>query len=60
MALLVSAGGDVRSVIEGSQVELVIFDVAGRRVRTLADGYAAGGSHSLTWRGRGDQGESLS
>ncbi len=40
-------------------VKLAIVDVAGRRVRTLAQGTFPAGSHSLTWDGRDDGGRAL-
>lgn len=40
----------------GGRVRLVIFDVAGRRVRTLVDGVLAPGFHVSEWDGRGDGG----
>jgi hypothetical protein len=38
---------------------LVLFDVAGRRVRTLADGTRAAGEHAVAWDGRDDAGARL-
>uniref|UniRef100_A0A832I3Y7 T9SS type A sorting domain-containing protein n=1 Tax=Eiseniibacteriota bacterium TaxID=2212470 RepID=A0A832I3Y7_UNCEI len=35
---------------------LAVFDVSGRRVRTLLDGPQAAGSHLVRWDGRGDGG----
>jgi len=35
---------------------LVVFDVAGRRVRTLIDGILWRGEHGQTWDGRDDRG----
>lgn len=35
---------------------LTIFDVAGRRVRSLLDGRLAAGSHEVAWDGRDDHG----
>ena len=41
-------------------VEVQIFDVAGRRVRTLLRGETlAAGPHSISWEGRTDAGETL-
>jgi hypothetical protein len=37
-------------------VDLAVFDLAGRRVRTLAGGEHAAGDHRLTWDGRGRDG----
>ncbi|MEN8008254.1 MAG: choice-of-anchor D domain-containing protein [Candidatus Krumholzibacteriota bacterium] len=38
------------------QVRLVVFDVTGRRVKTLHDGHLEAGPHSLVWQGRDDGG----
>jgi hypothetical protein len=40
-------------------VVLEIFDVAGRRVRTLAGGTLPAGGHAVTWDGVDDQGRAL-
>jgi len=40
----------------GGRVRLEIFDVAGRRVRTLVDGTLGPGFHVSEWDGRGDGG----
>ncbi len=42
-----------------SQVKLDVFDVRGRRVRTLTDERMTAGSHGVTWDGRDDAGRSL-
>ena len=34
-----------------ASVTLAVFDVMGRRVRTLTDGFAAAGSHRAVWTG---------
>lgn len=39
-----------------SAVDASVFDVAGRRVRTLHDGPLAAGTHALAWDGRDAQG----
>jgi hypothetical protein len=39
----------------GGDVRLDLFDLAGRRVRTLADGRLAAGPHVTTWDGRDEQ-----
>ncbi len=36
--------------------EVVIFDVAGRKVKTLLQGQLPAGTHSVTWNGDDDQG----
>jgi len=37
-------------------VELVLYDIRGRRVRALCSGSLSGGEHSLVWDGRADDG----
>ena len=44
----------------GTSTELSIYDVTGRRVRELMIGPASAGSHTLTWDGRTDAGETVS
>ncbi len=41
-------------------VSLVVYDIRGRRVRTLVDSDMASGSHRVHWDGRNDSGESVS
>jgi subtilisin family serine protease len=41
------------------RVRLVLYDAAGRRVRTLVDGPLAAGPHRMEWDGRGDRGRPL-
>jgi hypothetical protein len=36
-----------------SWVTLEIFDVQGRKVATLAEGFRTAGRHDVTWQGRG-------
>ncbi|MEZ4649068.1 MAG: FlgD immunoglobulin-like domain containing protein [Candidatus Eisenbacteria bacterium] len=40
----------------GGPVDLAIFDVAGRRIRTLASGESAAGSHDVVWDGTDESG----
>jgi T5SS/PEP-CTERM-associated repeat protein len=47
------------SVPTPSDVEIAIYDVLGRRVRTLVKERLALGSHVATWNGRNDSGSSL-
>jgi len=42
-----------------AQVELGVFDLAGRRVRTLVSGEAAAGVHRIDWDGRDDFGHEV-
>src|SRR5262245_3434546 len=41
---------------EGARVRISVYDVSGRRVRSLADGEETPGSHMVAWDGRDDQG----
>jgi len=41
---------------DAASVELAVFDVAGRRVATLLDGFVAAGVQSVRWSGRSDDG----
>jgi predicted outer membrane repeat protein/parallel beta-helix repeat protein len=44
----------------GGHVELSVYDVHGRRVRTLIDDDAIGGRYQVFWDGRNDHGQRLS
>ena len=44
---------------DGGRVRLDIFDVMGRRVCTLVDGFVAGGQQTTVWDGLGDDGEAM-
>jgi hypothetical protein len=46
------------SLDRDNRVRLEIYDVAGRKVRTLQDGVMAAGSHQLVWDGSTDAGRS--
>jgi hypothetical protein len=41
------------SLPQGGHALLTVYDVIGRKVATLADGYLAGGEHSATFDGKG-------
>ncbi|MCB5248016.1 MAG: T9SS type A sorting domain-containing protein [Candidatus Cloacimonetes bacterium] len=43
------------SLDKGAEVSLEVFDLRGRRVRSLFGGNQAGGTHSLSWDGRDDE-----
>ncbi len=45
---------------EPQPVSVVIYDIAGKRVRTLADGYQSAGSYEVVWDGCDDAGTRLS
>ena len=38
------------------RVELTVFDIGGRRVATIFDGWLDAGAQPLHWNGRGDDG----
>ena len=40
-------------------VKLTVYDVSGRRVRTLVDGLMVAGEHQLSWDGRDDHATDL-
>ncbi len=40
----------------GAEMALEIFDVAGRHVRTLVDGFRSPGEHAVTWNGVSENG----
>lgn len=44
----------------GCRAQLVVYNVLGRIVRTLFDGYQNAGLHSVTWDGKSDEGMHLS
>ena len=44
---------------EPVDVEVAVFDAAGRKVRSLSDGARTAGYHSVVWDGRDDQGRSV-
>ena len=48
------------ALAEAGRVELVIFDVAGRRVTTLVDGTQAAGLHDAVWNGDDASGRPVS
>ncbi len=43
----------------GSRVTLSVYDLSGRRVRTLVDAYRSGGEHLAVWRGLDDNGREV-
>jgi len=42
-----------------STVELSVFNLEGKRVRTLVKSAQTAGAHSVTWNGRNDNGQSV-
>jgi hypothetical protein len=49
-----------RSVGAGADVKMRIYDVSGRMVRTLVDGFRAAGPHTVIWDGTDDRGRGVS
>ncbi|MCP4571003.1 MAG: T9SS type A sorting domain-containing protein [bacterium] len=49
----------VFTVPADGSVELVVFDLAGRRVKTLVQGFHVAGADSVDWDGRNDAGRSV-
>ncbi len=49
-------------IVSGSkqQVSLAIYDIRGRRVKTLINAEMEPGQHKVTWNGKNDQGEKVS
>ena len=47
------------SLPEAGPVRAVVYDVAGRQVRTVVDGVLAATRHEILWDGRGDDGRPL-
>lgn len=47
------------ALARASRVEIVVHDVAGRRVRTLVDGPRSAGEHSIVWNGRDEAGHEV-
>jgi hypothetical protein len=45
---------------ERGRVEVEVFDLAGRRLKTLLDGDLEPGAHQIVWDGRTDSGETVS
>ncbi len=46
----------ITRMAQGGPADLVVYSVAGRRVRTLAHGARAAGEYSFAWDGRDDGG----
>jgi hypothetical protein len=44
------------SMTKGGTVEVAVFDVLGRRIRTLVRGHVQAGEHDVVWDGRDDSG----
>ncbi len=43
-----------------AHVSLVVYNLAGQKVKTLVDGYMDAGVHTITWDGTNDRGEAVS
>jgi flagellar hook assembly protein FlgD len=46
----------VLSLSQSAEARVEVFDIVGRRVRVLADGWRSAGEHPLVWDGRTDMG----
>ena len=44
------------SLAASGRVRLVVYDAAGRRIKTLVDAVRRAGDHSIEWSGRDDRG----
>lgn len=49
-----------RSAGSGAQVSMRIYDVSGRMIRTLVNGFQAAGPHTAIWDGKSDRGVGVS
>ena len=59
-AVMRQGGSEVRlGVAKTGRVQVSIYDVAGRKVRTLADRVFPPGEHTLHWDGTDDTGTKL-
>jgi hypothetical protein len=47
------------SMMETGPVKVTVYDISGKRVRTLVDQTKDAGHHSVVWDGRNDRGETL-
>ena len=55
-----SASTRIRFAVgQSTDYKLSVFDVRGRRVKSLGDGHAVEGSHEIAWSGRDDAGRVL-
>jgi hypothetical protein len=48
------------SLPAGANVELVVYDLLGRKIRNLVTGFRGAGDHTIIWDGAGDSGLPLS
>jgi hypothetical protein len=44
---------------DGSEVRLIVYDLAGRKVRTLVQNYQEPGRHTVGWDGRDEEGRNV-
>ena len=47
------------SVPEKSSIEVTVFDISGRRIKTLYNGEAEQGSYFISWDGRDESGKKV-
>ncbi|MHB9029631.1 MAG: FlgD immunoglobulin-like domain containing protein [Candidatus Latescibacterota bacterium] len=48
------------SLPESGHIELMVYDITGRKVRTLVSGPMSAGKHKTLWNGRDDSKQSIS
>jgi flagellar hook assembly protein FlgD len=48
------------SLSEATEVSMVIYDVQGKRIKTVVNDVLSGGNHRITWNGRDQGGNSVS
>ncbi|UCD39069.1 MAG: T9SS type A sorting domain-containing protein, partial [Fidelibacterota bacterium] len=47
------------SIDESQTITLAVYSVTGQLVRTLAEGYRTAGTHTVTWDGKGEDGQAV-
>ncbi len=48
------------TISAGAHVRITVYDMLGRKVRGLADGFMGAGTHSFVWNARDDEGRTVS
>jgi photosystem II stability/assembly factor-like uncharacterized protein len=47
------------SMPQAAQVKLVVYDILGRKIRTVFDGFRSAGTHTMSWDGLNDAGKNV-